>query len=393
MITFKQYLSEKAMNRGVFTSAIERLGDAKLGFELEMWVTENSDFLIVKDDAYIGDFQKTAKMAQKSLEDYLGVDVVVGESETKWKIVPDGSVQGGDNGVGIEVVSPPLPVQDALDDLKSCFRWMSKNGMETNSTTGIHLNLSIPDLKSKLDPLKLILFMGEKHLLQSYAREANTYAKEHMDDLITGIKNGGRIPKTAWKLHAMATAALKAEKYRTVNLSKLEQGYLEFRTGGNEDYHKKYSQIESDVGRFLTLLELACNPDDDKNEYLKKLAKLFNSASAAKTTPPPGYYTTSKPGSLEALIGSSTLNLFKAKIHGEQYDSATDRLRQLMDTTGHAIDSGKIEEVSVKAIAEFKVWYSKLQKNVPDVLKKIRDGADADEIKNINTFAKAFNLK
>jgi len=393
MITFKQFLDEARMTKSVFSSAIERLGDAKLGYELEMWVPETSGFLIVKDEEYIGDFKKTAEEAKASLEDYLGVDVVVGNSDDKWKIVPDGSVQGPDNGVGIEVVSPPLPVADALDDLKSCFRWMEKNDLETNSSTGIHINLSIPGLKQKLDPLKLILFMGEAHVLKSYAREANTFATKHYNDLISGIQKSGRPPKDAKQLIDLASEMLQSAKYRTVNLSKLSQGYLEFRTGGNDNYHKKYKQIESDVGRFLTVLELACDPDADRQEYLKKVGKLFDAAKTAKTQPPPGYYAVSKPGSLEALIGPTILNLFKANIHGEDYKRATERLRQIMDSTGHAIASGQIDEVSVKAIAEFKVWFSRLNKGNPGVLKQIQDDASAEENENIKAFVKAFNLK
>lgn len=394
MITFKQFLDEARMSKRVFDGAIERWGnDAKLGIELEMWVTENSDFLIVQDDEYIGDFKKTAEEVKKSLEDYLGVDVVIGQSDDQWKIVKDESIQGEDNGVGIEIVSPPLPVADALGDLKVCFKWMDKNGMETNSSTGIHINLSIPELKAKLDPLKLILFMGEAHVLKSYARETNGFAKKHFDDLVASIKKAGRIPKDAVELQTVARQFLQDAKYRTVNLSKLSQGYLEFRTGGNDDYHKKYKQIESDVGRFLEVLEIACNPDAERKEYLKKLTNLFNAGQAAKNASKPGSYGNPKPGSLEQILGSGTLDLFKAHIYGEDFDRAKNRLKDIMDVTGHGIVIGEIGEISVKAIAEFKVWYTKLKKNNPEVLKQIRDEAEGNELKYINAFAKAFNLK
>lgn len=284
MKTFKQFLDEAKMNSGTFASAIERLSSsAKLGFELEMWITEDSDFLIVADhDANVGDFKKTAELAKESLEDLLGVDVQVGTATVNsWRIVRDDSIEegvGNDRlGVGIEIVSPPTPVEDGIGDLKQVLRWMTKNKVVTNSSTGIHLNLSIPEIKEKLDPLKLVLFMGEQHILKSYDREFNTYAKQHRDTLLAAIQQTGRLPNDAKGLMAIAGSALaKGEKSRTVNFRKLREGYLEFRTGGNTDYHKKFPQIESDIGRFLAVLEIACDPDAERKEYLKKLAKLFN---------------------------------------------------------------------------------------------------------------------
>lgn len=287
MITFKQFLGEKAMNPGVFTDTIERLsGSAKMGFELEMWVPEESDLLIIKDeDSSLGDFMKTAKEAQASLEDFIGYDVKIdGDTSKYWSVTADQSIQEGGVGIGIEVVSPPEPVEDSMANLKMMFRWMTKHEVITNSTTGLHINLSLPGLKEKLDPLKLILFMGESHVLASYERKFNAFAKEHGEDLMAEISRTGVLPKNASDLKHIASRALKFEKYRTVNLSKIEQGYLEFRTAGNTDYHKKFAQITSDVGRFLTILELACDPSAERKEYIKKLVKLFNSATPSAET-------------------------------------------------------------------------------------------------------------
>lgn len=277
-MNFKDFLAEKALNDKVFKAAIERMsGDAKLGFELEMWVPEESGLLIISpEDSSIGDFNETAKQAKESLEDLLGTTFEIDTTNIdKWRIVQDNSIQDEGLGCGIEVISPPQPVEDALGDLKQCFKWMIKNDVVTNSTTGIHLNLSISDLKDKLDPVKLILFMGETHLLQSYERQTNSYAKKHYNDMIDGISRLGIIPKTADAMIERAYMAIKKEKHRTVNLGKLDKGYLEFRTAGNARYETKLNQIERDVGRFLTVIELACDPNAERKEYLKKIAKLY----------------------------------------------------------------------------------------------------------------------
>ena len=400
MITFKQFLSEKALRPSVFAATIERLsGSAKMGFELEMWVPEDSDLLIISDeDSANGDFKKTAEQAKDSLEDSLGYDVTInGDSSKGWVIVPDGSIQAPGVGCGIEIVSPPDPVEDSLGDLRQMFRWMTKHDVITNSTTGLHLNLSIPDIKEKLDPLKLILFMGEGHVLSSYGRKLNTYAKEHGADLIDTIKNTGKLPNDAAGLKRYATHALQDVKYRTVNLSKLKDGYLEFRTAGNENYHKKFDQVAGDVGRFLTVLELACDPDAEKQEYAKKLVKLFNAGRDAKTKP--GEYSYGiKPGTLESIVGKSTIDRLKMHIEDNRMTRAETVLGQIMDSVGYEIVTGKYEHIPVKAIAEFKVLYTKVVKNAilydaPDLLSQIRKNAYGDEKKNIDAFAKAFNLK
>ena len=399
-MNFKEYLAEKALNDKVYASTIERLGGtAKMGFELEMWIPEESDLLIIDDgDSSKGDYGKTAAEAKKSLEDALGVDVTInGDDINDWRIVPDGSIQEGGTGTGIELVSPPTPVDDALGDLKQCFKWMTKHEVVTNSTTGLHLNLSIPGLAGNLDPLKLILFMGEAHVLKSYERETNTYAKKHYTDLVDAIKNMGVLPKSLNYLTIEARKSLKKEKYRTVNLSKLDHGYLEFRTAGNENYHKKYNQVAGDVGRFLTVLEIACDPDAERQEYLKKIAKLFGDAKeTAKIDRSKTRNLSNEPspeGSLESIIGDVNLFSLKELVKNGESSKIVQRLSRVMKLTGADLSDGKID-VSPKNIAEFKLLLSKLAKIEPEALSKAKASASSQvELDDIKAFMKAFNLK
>lgn len=401
MKTFKQFLNEKALNSGVFAKTIERLSStAKLGFELEMWVPEDSDLLIIKDeDSSIGDFDKTAMGAKKSLEGMISGEIEISTTNIDaWRIVKDGSIQDEGTGCGIEIVSPPLPIEDGLGDLKQMFKWMVKHEVVTNSTTGLHLNISIPDLSNSLDPLKLILFMGEAHVLKSYQREMNTYARKHYDDLIAGIQKDGKIPKSSRLMHRAAIDYLKKEKYRTVNLKKLDDGYLEFRTAGNEDYHKKFDQVSRDIGRFLTVLELACDPVAERKEYLKKLARLFGDAKEViKTTGSSSRNLSNEPspkGSLESIIGDINLSSLNV-LSNTSTDSAkiVPRLSRVMNLTGRHIADGSVE-VSVKNIAEFKLLLSKLRKAEPDLISKVRASASSQvELDNVKAFMKAFNLK
>ena len=394
MITFKQFLDEARMSKGVFAAAIERMsGSAKMGFELEMWVPEESDLLIVStQDSSKGDFMATAKMAKDSLEDLLGYSVRInGESINQWRIVPDGSIQEGGLGCGIEIISPPDPVEDSLGDLKMLFKWMVKHEVVTNSTTGLHLNLSIPDIKEKLDPLKLILFMGEAHVLKSYDRKLNTYAQEHRADLMAALSEYASKPESASMLKAMAGSALKKMKYRTVNLMKLDAGYLEFRTAGNTDYHKKLNQVTDDVGRFLTILELACDPEAEKQEYLKKLAKLFG-ASQTKKQDDVG---ANPRDTLQTFISSQAGGAVWGRLEHAVEDGtdAKQALYTAMYWMGKLIYQ-KQPNISTKMIAEFKTMLNKIHKHVPDAFEKAKTMFDNETEQNaLKAFMKAFNLK
>ena len=370
MISFKQFLQEKALNQSTFAATLERLSDkAKLGFEIEVWVNQDSDLFIGEppsdgpqvdiddlrsfsewrevfrmdtetasdiraeyldwkgdgsgswseyyqeefdsandfvstydleplygwvdndhtrvyseahegpDDEKVDDGPIREEMAL-ALADVLGKKVHTGYTGkvSDWVITTDGSVEGEGRGVGLEIVSPPTPVNDSIEDLQDCFRFIDKHKLITNSTTGLHLNLSIPDLARLLDPLKLVLFMGEDHVLAEFGREGNTYAKTHAADILRSIERDGVPPKGS-NLTKAASAYLTKEKYRTINLSKLKAGYLEFRAAGGTDYHANFSKVMNTIGRFLTVLELACDPTAERKEYLKKVTKLFGKTS------------------------------------------------------------------------------------------------------------------
>lgn len=195
-----------------------------------------------------------------------------------WYIEPDGSIEG--DGFGVELVSPPLPLNKALVYLKDVATWMQDNDFETNESTGLHINISIPDLKEKLDPLKLILFMGEKHVLAQFGRQANVYAQEHIRQIIKSIEKSGFIPNSEKEIRNYSWSILSLGKYNTVNLSKIRAGYLEFRAVGGEGYNskEKINKVEESVLRFIAAVEIACDPDLERKNYLKKTAALFSIA-------------------------------------------------------------------------------------------------------------------
>ncbi len=189
-----------------------------------------------------------------------------------WDVVADASI-GGD-GQGAEVISPPTPLEAALEDLRSVFQMMYDYDIQTNSSTGLHINLSLPNL-DKLDPVKLVLFMGEEYALKLFGRLQNKYTQPQLDGIINKVNSTGVLPDTANAMIDIAENGLTRNKYYSVNLSKLKSGYLEFRVAGGEDYHRRTDSVIATVMRFVSALELACNPAEERKEYIKKLTKVF----------------------------------------------------------------------------------------------------------------------
>lgn len=198
-------------------------------------------------------------------------------SYKSWGVVDDGSVKQ-DGMEGVEVVSPPMKPSLAIIQMKNMFRFMKNNDFETNDTCGLHINVSVPNMAQKLDPLKLMLFMGEKYILDVFERNGNEFAVPLYLKLLREVRDTGFMHKYPKKfIEAAHELLLKSGKYRTANLGKLiRNGYVEFRVAGGTDYHLKEKEITDAIGRFLTSIDLAMDPELERVEYIKKVSKLID---------------------------------------------------------------------------------------------------------------------
>lgn len=194
-----------------------------------------------------------------------------------WLVVADGSIEPEDGGVGVEINSPPQKLSKALKDLKTMFKWMDASHVDTNESTGLHINISMPGIQH-VDLVKLVLFMGEKHILRQFDRLNNQYTRSQAQNILNNVTGRGRLPREAKAMIDLAREALSNQKYSSVHIEKLKHGYLEFRIAGGAGYHHKYDMIRDTVLRFVTALEIAIDPSAERNEYLKKLSRIFDIA-------------------------------------------------------------------------------------------------------------------
>ena len=206
--------------------------------------------------------------------------------EGLWIIEPDSSLEPDDSDdMGLEIVSPPMPLLVALEKLQAVTDWANSDtgNAYTNGSTGLHMGVSVPFKGGDVDYLKLILFLGDEYVLQKFGREANTYCKSAMSKFKENIKGGRADPAGALKLmqHGLLELAHKEiqkgvgdGKYTSAHI---QNGYIEFRSAGGDWLAEENADpevLQNTMLRFARAMSLAANPSEERREYAKKLYKL-----------------------------------------------------------------------------------------------------------------------
>lgn len=203
-------------------------------------------------------------------------------------IEPDGSLEGDsyDDG-GLEFVSPPLPLDEMFDDLRKIKAWCEDQGIYTNQSTGLHMNISIPNFSmDKLDYIKLALFMGDEYVLKQFGRINNTYTASALGKIKKNLQSKNQVDIAALfnKIkEGLVLAASKivhngiTNKYTSINT---KGNYVEFRSPGGDWLSEDLEKVENTLLRFVVALDIACDETKYKQEYEKKLYKLISSVSS-----------------------------------------------------------------------------------------------------------------
>lgn len=189
-----------------------------------------------------------------------------------WYIEPDGSLDDPPGGTSMEVVSPPLPAAQAIPTLRAFIARARELGLETDDSTGLHINVSIPD---DLDILKLVVFSGDEYVLRQFQREYNDYAESVMRELESFSRMpSSRQRKTDQRLiKYLEHIARTATDGHTASISR-NRKYISFRHAG-DDYLNNLQSTVDVVGRFVRAMVIAATPTAYREEYLKKLATLI----------------------------------------------------------------------------------------------------------------------
>lgn len=203
-------------------------------------------------------------------------------SDTQYSLETDTSLDepNSNSDIGIELISPPLPFEETIRDMDKILRWMDKNDGYTNNTCGLHMNISVQGVDhSKLDYIKLVLFVGDPYLVELFDREASGYADSvlpkivntaYPQDVITVLDN------MKSQLSKVASHLIHSGKTKHTDGIDNRGNYIEFRYPGNDWASMNLSDIENTLRRFILAYTVACDPEKYKKEYAKKLYKSFH---------------------------------------------------------------------------------------------------------------------
>jgi hypothetical protein len=197
-------------------------------------------------------------------------------------IEPDASIDAEQGDAGLEFISPAMPLKDGLEMIKKVQAWATKTGCYTNKSTGLHMNISVPNMTTdNLDYVKLALFLGDEYVLQEFGRAYNTYAKSAMKIVKEKIQAN---PENATELLAkmkehLGAAASKlvhsgvTQKYTSINT---KGNYVEFRGPGGDYLDEAIPKLLNTALRAAQALRIATDESAYKQEYAKKLYKLIS---------------------------------------------------------------------------------------------------------------------
>ena len=263
------------------------------GFNLDWphWTDgESSD-----DDAIL-----TVKQLANDIGDALGYPTRANDSyhggrpAGTFVLEPDSSIRAGSGQGGIEVISPPLPLESALIALEDFFDWAEKYPHKVyvgpEYQTGMHIGLSIPQqTRSNVDHLKLMLFLGDEHVLKTFNRENSTWTRSILKKIKSTLRNradsedwlermkafkGGFDSAAARATQRMIMPA-QSDRYLSLNI---KDNYVEMRSPGG-DYINKRKEIRQTVLRYVRAMAIASDPKAETKEYATKLYKLLSEAS------------------------------------------------------------------------------------------------------------------
>ena len=201
-----------------------------------------------------------------------------------WSVVPDGT-----QGVEAEIVTTEYPVERGLEVMRRVMQLIQDDSdIETTPNTGLHVNIGTfsRDQIRSIDWLKFMVVTNPKRILETFKRGNNLYAEDRLPNLIASLEEGN-IRNYEEAVQRINSEVMRwDDKMTAINFKKLmKHGYFEVRAPGNTDYEKKGDQLEEYIRIIVRALEIASDPQAFRNQYLKRLVKMFGKEKGTGTQP------------------------------------------------------------------------------------------------------------
>ena len=248
--------------------------------------------------------QDEAERLADDLHEKLGIRTKVSggyhnatRDDETWIFEPDSSLDSDDSdNMAVEIISPPMPLEECLKKMEDFFTWAESNGAYSNSSTGFHMGVSLPHRGGAVDYVKLALFLGDEHVLKEFGRSGNHFCEAAMKKIRGRVKGNKEAVGNAMELMRnnlieLAQKSLEINnhgfgKYTSINPKggndsthpHKERGakYIEFRSAGGSNYFEDIDKLKNTLLRYAKAMSVAANPAEERREYYKKLYKLIS---------------------------------------------------------------------------------------------------------------------
>ena len=253
----------------VYISPDEGGGVDEVASEIERWANDNS---------------KTNDVRPGSYHSGKGID------NTYWRVEDDTSIEG--DGAKAEIISPVYDSPaEMMKEIRSLFQYFKSNGVETNSTTGMHITMSFPGEKEEPNNLKIALLLGDQYVLKQFNREFNTYTRSQMKNLkdyVGNLKNNYKDETSLSALEELIGAGLSRGKFSSINFKDAKNSsgnsLIEFRIAGGDDYHQQEEKIMKAIIRYAAVMQAGFDKTAYRKDYIKAIFKLVNNTGSSIST-------------------------------------------------------------------------------------------------------------
>lgn len=261
--------------------------DSNLGLSWPNWTEPDYDNRRTRSTIDVGDFRRAVGIKTIKSGSYHGIN----KPMDAYVVEPDSSLKGssGKGGSGLEFVSPPLSIPEMIDQIKKVKAWAKAGNAYTNTSTGLHMNISIPGYKlDKLDFVKLALFLGDKYILDKFGRLGNYYAKSAFDQIASFIKQNPKkadqaVDAMRQNLNSVASKLIHngyTDKFTSINT---KDNRVEFRSPGGNWLEMDTDAVVNTLLRVVYAMNIALHPEMERKEYQKKFAKLLTADKKDET--------------------------------------------------------------------------------------------------------------
>lgn len=283
-------VTDKALDRASRENDIDSWIESEYGSMLEM--LNNNDVYVPVEQSNQDALGEVANILERSMS----VDAVTGEyhsSDTDetteyWRVEKDRTIQG--EGTKAEIISPVYgSPKDMLAAMAQLFKVFRTNGVETSSAqgTGLHVTMSWKQPGSQLNKLKMCLLLGDEHVLETFGRLNNSYARSQVKSIKQAISGKERelLNSTIDEIEQSLQKGIKSTKFSTINFKGLINSagnqLIEFRAAGGDDYHRDMQRIENTVLRYAAVMRAGYDADAHKKDYVLAIYRALNSAVKA----------------------------------------------------------------------------------------------------------------